>query len=43
MKLRRMMTILLPLLLSVIVAGLCFGSAPLSVSQLLAALTGTGL
>ncbi len=42
MKLRRMMTILLPLLLSVIVAGLCFGSAPLSVSQLLAALTGTG-
>jgi iron complex transport system permease protein len=42
MKLRRIMTILLPLLLSVIVAGLCFGSAPLSVSQLLAALTGTG-
>lgn len=42
MKLRRMMTILLPLLLSVIVAGLCFGSAPLSVSQLLAALMGTG-
>lgn len=42
MKLRRMMTILLLLLLSVIVAGLCFGSAPLSVSQLLAALTGTG-
>ena len=37
-----MMTILLPLLLSVIVAGLCFGSAPLSVSQMLAALTGTG-
>ncbi len=42
MKLRRIMTILLPLLLIAIVAGLCFGSAPLSFSQLLAALMGTG-
>lgn len=42
MKLRRIVTIFVPLLLMAMVAGLCFGSAPLSVSQLAAALTGAG-
>ena len=42
MKLRRMYFILLPLLILTMVAGLCFGSAPLSLSQLAAALTGEG-
>ncbi len=42
MKLRRIYLILLPLLLIVMVAGLCFGSAPLSLAQLAAALTGEG-
>lgn len=34
MKLRRIYLLLLPLLLMTMVAGLCFGSAPLSLSQL---------
>lgn len=42
MKLRRIYILLLPLLLLTLVAGLCFGSAPLSLSQLAAALTGEG-
>lgn len=42
MKLRPVICILAPLLLVTAVAGLCFGSAPLSVGQLLAALTGGG-
>lgn len=42
MKLRRVFLFFVPLLLMVMVAGLCFGSAPLSLSQLAAALTGTG-
>ena len=42
MKLRRIYFILLPLLMLTMVAGLCFGSAPLSLSQLAAALTGEG-
>lgn len=42
MKLRRFFAIFLPLLLIVMAVGLCFGSAPLSLSQLLSALTGTG-
>ena len=42
MKLRRMMLCLLPLLMLTMAAGLCFGSAPLSLGQLAAALMGTG-
>lgn len=42
MKLRRIFLILLPLLMLTMLAGLCFGSAPLSVSQLMAAWTGEG-
>lgn len=42
MKLRRIFAIFVPLLLMVLAAGLCFGSAPLSLSQLAAAFTGTG-
>lgn len=42
MKLRRIAYILLPLLMLTMVAGLCFGSAPLSLSQLAAAFTGEG-
>ena len=42
MKLRRMISIFLPLLVVTIVAGLCFGSAPLSVSDLMEALLGRG-
>lgn len=42
MKLRRIVYILLPLLMLTMVAGLCFGSAPLSLSQLAAAFTGEG-
>lgn len=42
MKLRRIYYILLPLLMLTMVAGLCFGSAQLSLSQLAAALTGEG-
>ena len=42
MKLRRIFVILLPLLMVTMVAGLCFGSAQLSLSQLAAALTGEG-
>ena len=42
MKLRRLYCIFLPLLLAIMVAGLCFGSAPLSLSELAAALTGEG-
>ena len=36
MKLRRMIVILLPLLIGMMAAGLCFGSAPLSLSELAA-------
>ena len=42
MKLRRIFLILLPLLMLTMLAGLCFGSAPLSLSQLAAAWTGEG-
>jgi len=42
MKLRRIELILLPLLLLTVMVGLCFGSAPLSLSELAAALTGEG-
>lgn len=42
MKLRRIYFYLLPLLLGTMVAGLCFGSAPLSLSQLAEALGGEG-
>ena len=42
MKLRRIYFILLPLLMLTMAAGLCFGSAPLSLSQLAAALAGEG-
>lgn len=42
MKLRRIELILLPLLLLTMMVGLCFGSAPLSLSELAAALTGEG-
>ena len=42
MKLRRMFSIFLPLLVIAVVAGLCFGSAPLSLSDLMAAILGRG-
>jgi len=42
MNLRRIYLILLPLLMFAVVAGLCFGSAPLSLSELTAALCGRG-
>ena len=42
MKLRQMFFIFLPLLMVAVVAGLCFGSAPLSLSELVAAMTGGG-
>ncbi len=42
MKLRRMILILLLLLLLTVMAGLCFGSARFSGTELLAALMGTG-
>jgi len=42
MKLRRILLILLPLLLVTMVAGLCFGSAPLSLRQLAAAVLNAG-
>ena len=42
MKLRRMFSIFLPLLLLSMMAGLCFGSAPLSLSQLTEAISGRG-
>ena len=42
MKLRKLVWTLLPLLMITVLAGLCFGSAPLSVSQLMAALWGGG-
>ena len=42
MKLRRIVYILLPLLMLTMVAGLCFGSAPLSLPQLAEALQGQG-
>lgn len=42
MKLRRMFSIFLPLLLLSTMAGLCFGSAPLSLSQLAEAISGRG-
>lgn len=42
MKLRRVFAIFVPILLIAVAAGLCFGSAPLSLSQLAGALTGTG-
>ena len=42
MKLRRVFLIFMPLLLLSAAAGLCFGSAPFSLSQLLAALGGSG-
>ena len=42
MKLRRMISIFLPLLVVAVMAGLCFGSAPLSALELAAALTGGG-
>ena len=42
MKLRQMFFIFLPLLAVTVVAGLCFGSAPLSVSELVAAVTNRG-
>jgi len=42
MKLRRMFFIFLPLLAVTVVAGLCFGSAPLSASDLVATLAGKG-
>ena len=42
MNLRRIYWILLPLLMIAVVAGLCFGSAPLSFSELTAAILGRG-
>ena len=42
MKLRRIYLILLPLLMLTMAAGLCFGSAPLSLSELAAAFSGPG-
>ena len=42
MKLRQINCILLPLLLMTAMAGLCFGSAPLSFTQLMSALVGDG-
>ena len=42
MKLRRMLLILIPLLLLAALVGLCFGSVPLSASQLAAAFLGEG-
>ena len=42
MKLRRIYCILLPLLMLTMAAGLCFGSAPLSLSELAAAFSGPG-
>ena len=42
MKLRRIFVLLLPLLMLTMAAGLCFGSAPLSLSELAAAFSGPG-
>ena len=42
MKLRRMIFLFLPLLIVAVMAGLCFGSAPLSASELAAVLAGRG-
>lgn len=42
MKLRRVFFLFVPLLLISVAAGLCFGSVPVSHSQLLSALAGTG-
>ena len=42
MKLRRMIILCVPLLALAVMAGLCFGSAPLSLSQLWGAATGAG-
>ena len=42
MKLRRMFLLFLPLLVIAVTAGLCFGSAPLSLSELTAAVFGRG-
>lgn len=42
MKLRRIISICIPLLALTMTAGLCFGSAPLSLSQLWEAATGAG-
>ena len=42
MKLRRIISICIPLLALTMTAGLCFGSAPLSLSQLWEAVTGAG-
>lgn len=42
MKLRRVIRILIPLLLMSMIAGLCFGSVPLSFSQLLQTISGKG-
>lgn len=42
MKLRHLILILLPLLLATVIAGLCFGSASLSFSQLVDAFAGRG-
>jgi len=42
MKMRRVFSIFVPLLLIIMSAGLCFGSVPLSFSQLLSALTDNG-
>ncbi|MGM9548978.1 MAG: FecCD family ABC transporter permease [Faecousia sp.] len=42
MKLRRVISICVPLLLLTCMAGLCFGSAPLSLSQLWQAVMGAG-
>ena len=42
MRLRRVYYIFLPMLLLIVTAGLCFGSVPLSFSQLMLAMTGDG-
>lgn len=42
MNLRRVFSVLLPLLIIAVVAGLCFGSAPLSLSELMAVILGRG-
>lgn len=42
MKLRRVFSVFLPLLIIAVMAGLCFGSAPLSLSELTAAILGRG-
>lgn len=42
MKLRRVILICLPLLMIAVTAGLCFGSAPLSLSELTAVILGRG-